>query len=476
MHMTEGEKMRTKASPEAVASNLLPIMRVAGEDHRWTMEERLAAYGVPGVSVAVIEGGELAWAGGFGAREKGTGLPVDAQTIFMGASTSKPVTAFLILQHVERGLLDLDVDINRYLKRWQVPENEFTSRFPVTLRTALSHKAGLSINGWGVKHRNEPVANLIDLLEGTPVSGQPPVVVNKTPGGTERYSGGGFVLAEMLLEDVTGRTFDSLAEEFIFGPLGMKHTTFKNPLPERFHANVASGHDQAGNAHAGGWLVSPDMGAGGIWTTAEDYARFMIATRDAFRRRKGALLRRDLAQQMLSRQGVGQFGLGWRSVGDGATRHINHGGSNDGYQSETNLYLESGDGAAVFTNAVPGILLFCEIHNGVADLQGWPGFLPAPKNAHVIPESEHWRYVGEYRIVSGVEMPVVRVYVEDGVVKSGIPGMRVTGTPTFIDDQGVLFNRYTKYETRVCYGRDGRALQLTAFEGESSEILRAVRD
>ena len=476
MLMNQGEKMQTKASADAVAANLLPIMRVAGEDHRWTMAERLAAYRVPGVSVAVIEGGEIAWAGGFGARERGSALSVDAQTILMGASTSKPVTAFLILQHVERGLLDLDVDINRYLKRWRVPENEFTSRYPVTLRTALSHKAGLTINGWGVKHRDEPVANLIDLLDGTPVSGQPPVVVNKTPGGSERYSGGGYVLAEMLLEDVTGRTFDSLAEELIFGPLGMKHTTFKNPLPEQFHGNVASAHDQAGNAHAGGWLVSPDMGAGGIWTTAEDYARFMIATRDAFRGRKGALLRRDLAQQMLSRQGVGQFGLGWRSVGDGASRRINHGGSNDGYQSETNLYLDSGDGAAVFTNAVPGILLYCEILNGVADLQGWPDFMPPPKNAQPIPESEHWRYVGEYQIVSGVEMPYVRVYADNGVLKSEIPQMRVSGMPLYIDDKGILFNRFTKFETRVCYGRDGRALQLTAFEGESSEILRAVRE
>jgi len=468
--------VQARANKDALARNLLPIMRIAGEEARWTVAERLAHYGVPGVSVAVVEGGELAWAGGFGVREKGSTAPVDENTMFMGASTSKPVAAFLMLQHVERGLIDLDVDINRYLKRWKVPENEYTSRFPVTLRACLSHRAGLTVNGWGVVLRGRPVATAIDVLEGRPISGERAVVVDKTPGGSERYSGGGFLLAEMLLEDVTGRSFDSLADELIFQPLGMHHTTYKNPLQERFHGNVASGHNAAGDPMPGGWAVSPDCAAGGIITTAGDYARFMIATRNAFLGRKGALLRRDLAQQMLTRQGSGLFGLGWRSLGDGASRHMNHGGSNDGYQSETNLYLDSGDGAAVFTNAVPGILLFCEIQNGVADLQSWPDFMPAPKNARPVPAAEHWRYVGEYPIVSGVEMPSVRVYVEDGVLKSGIERMRVTGTPLYIDDQGILFNRMTPYESRVCYGIDGRARQLTAFEAKDNELLRAVRD
>ena len=468
--------MPVKASRSAVTENLLPLMRLRGEDARWTLAERLAHYRVPGVSIAVMEAGAIAWAEGFGARVQGGVEAVDRDTLFMGASTSKPLTAFLILQHVERGVLDLDVDVNHYLRRWQVPQNEYTRRFPVTLRACLSHKAGLTVNGWGAALHGKPVATLIDLLEGAPVSGQPAVRVDKTPGGRERYSGGGFVIAEMLLEDVTGRRFDQLAEELILGPLGMDHTTFVNPLPERFRRNVASGHDETGNAHPGGWLVSPDMGAGGIFTTAADYARFMIATRDAFLGRAGALLRRDLAQQMLTRQGSGQFGLGWRSIGDGPNRRMNHGGSNDGYQSETTLYLDSGDGVAVFTNAVPGILLHGEIHNAVADLQGWGDFLPAPKKAQLVPESQHWRYVGEYRIVSGVEMPKLRVYAEDGVLKSAIDGMRVTGMPIYIDDTGVLFSRMARLETKVCYGLDGRARQLGAFEASDSELLRAVRD
>jgi CubicO group peptidase (beta-lactamase class C family) len=468
--------MAARAAQQDLAKNLLPVIRVLGEDGKWTMAERLAHYGVPGVSVAVIEDGELAWAAGFGVREQGGTVPVDADTMFMGASTSKPVAAFLVLQHVERGIIDLDVDVNRYLERWRVPENEFTRRFPVTLRTALSHTAGLTVGGWPSHRRGDPVATIMDVLEGRPVAGQGAVFVNKTPGGTERYSGGGFVLAQMLLEDVTGRSFADLADEYIFQPLGMRHTTFASPLPERYHGNVAAGHDQAGKMHPGGWLICPGEAAGAIFTTAADYARFMIATRDAFLGRKGALLRRDLAQQMLMRQGAGQFGLGWRSVGDGPTRRINHGGSNDGYQSETNLYLDSGDGAAVFTNAVAGIVLENEILNGIADLQGWADYMVTPRKARAVPAEEHWRYVGEYRIVSGVEMPSMRVYVEDGVLKSAIETMRVSGMPVYIDDEGNLFNRYTRFLSKVCYGMDGRARKLTAYEASDSVVLSAERD
>jgi hypothetical protein len=84
--------------------------------------------------------------------------------------------------------------------------------------------------------------------------------------------------------------------------------------------------------------------------------------------------------------------------------------------------------------------------------------------------------VGEYRIVSGVEMPSMRVYVEDGVLKSAIETMRVSGMPVYIDDEGNLFNRYTRFLSKVCYGMDGRARKLTAYEASDSVVLSAERD
>jgi CubicO group peptidase (beta-lactamase class C family) len=460
----------------AVESGLLPVVRIAGRDTHWTIAERLAHYRCPGVSVAVVEGGELAWARGYGVRESGSAVAVDADTVFMGASISKPVTALLVLQHVERGVLDLDVDINRYLKRWQLPANEFTRGNPVTLRRILSHTAGLNVNGWPSVLRGRPVPTALNLLDGTlhtelPLLSnerrEPPVRVNKAPGGSERYSGGGFLLAEMAIEDMTGRSFAELAAALIFEPLGMRRTSFEQPLPARLQDNVASGHNDSGKPLPGGWMQSPAPGAGGIYTTAPDYARFHVGCR--------AVLRRDLAEQMMTRQGATTFGLGWRVLGDGAARHFNHGGSNDGYQCETNCYLESGNGGVVLTNAVAGLFLFPEVMNALADVYAWPGFMPPAKRIVALSPEEQARYVGEYRIESGIELPLLRVWIEDGVLKSEIPGLRAGVQEVLIDEHGVMCTHSGPYETRVTFGPDGRAQQLIAYEAGVNEILRATR-
>ena len=96
--------------------------------------DRMKHYDVPGVSIAVIDNGMIAWAKGYGVREKGTDTPVGTDTLFQAASISKPVTATATLQLVQEGKLDLDTNVNSYLKSWQLPENEFTTDHPVTLR------------------------------------------------------------------------------------------------------------------------------------------------------------------------------------------------------------------------------------------------------------------------------------------------------------------------------------------------------
>jgi CubicO group peptidase (beta-lactamase class C family) len=467
-----------------VEKSILPIMRVAHKDERWTLAERMAHYGVPAVGIAVLRGGEIDWAEGYGTLEAGGTTRANADTIFMGASSSKPVTGVLIMQLVERGILDLDTPINTYLKRWQLPENEFTARAPVTLRNCLNHTAGLSVNGWPVTPPGRPPPTVFDLLEGTrpfvPDPGpneftMPPVRVNKPVNGYRRYSGGGFLLAQMAAEDQVGKGFDILADEMIFGPLGMTRTTFQsNPLAERFRHNIASGHGPDGKPLPGGWHVSAEMGAGGLFTTAPDHARFHSGFRKAFLGKPGAILRQDLAQEMISRRGDGEFGVGWRIMGAGTSLRVNHGGSNGGYQSENNSFLESGDGGMVFTNAVAGIFLYVEILNGIADVYDWPGYLPPPKVVRAIPAEELGKYTGDYRITSGVELPLLKIWAENGELKSEIPGMR-TGIRTLqMDQDGRFFSQSGPFETSVIYGSDGRAREMITYEG-TEEILRAER-
>jgi CubicO group peptidase (beta-lactamase class C family) len=448
-------------------------MRIVGEDIAWTMAERQAHYDCPAVSVAVIENGEIAWAEAFGVLEKGQPAKADPETLFSGASISKPVAAAMALQFVERGVFDLDANVNSYLKSWRLPENEYTRESPVTLRWLLSHMAGTTGHGFGGTPPGEALPTVNDTLEGRPPARTPPVRVDKRPGLSARYSGGGTMIVQLMLEEASGQAFAPLAREMIFAPLGMTRTTFENPLPEALLANAAVGHESGGPI-PGKWVCVPQLAAGGIWTTAGDYARFMIACREAWLGRPGALLGQELAEQMMTSQG-GSFGLGWEVMGVGAARRFSHGGSNDGYQCEAQCLLESGNGAVVLTNAESGLILYWEVFAAVARAHGWDDFLPAPKTVTSIPEGELDRYVGVYDIVSGVQMPEMRVWAEDGALVTQIEGMRGGPSRPLMDQSGRLFNRARPSETEIIYGPDGRAAEFVVRQFGVAEIMRMKR-
>ncbi len=470
-----GRRLVSAADPriEAVRTRLCPPMLIAGEDTAWTMEDRCAHYDCPAVSVAVIENGAVAWAHAFGVMEKGEARAPDADTVFSGASISKPITAALALKFVERGVFDLDADVNHYLSSWQVPANEFTAVAPVTLRSLLSHTAGTTVHGFGAFPPDKPLPTVLDVLEGRPPALTPPVRVNKVPGTSARYSGGGTLIVQLMLEEASGVPFAELARREIFEPLGMTRTTFETPLPQAWRANAAVGHEDGG-ALSEKWVCVPQLAAGAVWTTPGDYARFMIACRDAWLGRPGALLAQPLAQAMM-RAHVGGFGLGWEIIPRGDDVLFGHGGSNAGYQCESKCFLESGRGAVVMTNADSGLLFYWEVFAAVGRAHGWDDFLPVEKVVTPIAADDLHRFVGDYDIVSGVEMPRMRIWVEDGVLVTEMPGMRGGPSRPLMGADGRLFNRARPSETEVVYGQDGRAQELVVRAFGTSEILRMRR-
>jgi CubicO group peptidase (beta-lactamase class C family) len=458
---------------EAVRTGLMPPMRIVGQDVRWHMDARLAHYDCPSVSVAVIEGGELAWAHAFGVLETGDPRPADADTLYSGASISKPIAAALALQRVERGVFDLDADVNRYLTAWRIPQNAFTREAPVTLRHLLSHTAGTTVHGFGGVAPGAALPTLLDVLEGRPPATTPPVRVDKRPGGAARYSGGGTLVVQLMLEEATGLPFAELARRDLLAPLGMTRTTFNNPLPPAWQANAAVGHGE-GTVIPGRYICCPQLAAGGVWTTPADFARFMIACRAAWLGRPGAFLGQALAREMMTPQG-GEFGLGWELVPKDGDMLFGHGGSNDGYQCESKCFLERGDGAVVMTNADSGLLFYWEVFAGVARAHGWETFLPSAKEVVPIPEAELARYVGVYDIISGVEMPEMRIWVEDGALVTQIEGMRGGPNRPLMDRGGRLFNLNRPSETEVIYGPDGRAEELVVRAFGVTELLHMRR-
>jgi len=126
----------------------------------------------------------------------------------------------------QTGRVALDEDVNLRLRSWRIPASEHTRNKPVTLRDLLSHGAGLTVRGFPGYPRGEKLPTLPQILDGAPPANSPPARVDAAPGGPYRYSGGGYEIAELLIEEVTGKPFEVAMRELVLEPFGMTRSTF----------------------------------------------------------------------------------------------------------------------------------------------------------------------------------------------------------------------------------------------------------
>jgi CubicO group peptidase (beta-lactamase class C family) len=350
-----------------VEKNLLPAIVEAGTKP-FALEDRMRAYGVPGVSVAVVHNGKLEWARGWGVRAANTCAPVTAETNFQAASISKVVTALIALRLVEQGKLSLDKDINSYLTSWKLPGNEKLAPRSVTLRELLSHTAGLNVHGFPGYSVSARIPTAVQVLNGEAPAVTEAVKVVLPMGQQWQYSGGGYVITQLALSDAIGVPFDKLADQEVFRPLGMHRSAFAQPPSPRILSNVALGHGD-GKVIDGGYHIYPELGPAGIWTTPSDLARLLMDIQASANGHPSRLLSPKMTAQMLTPV-KGDWGLGPALFGAGADRRFGHDGVNEGFQSTMVGYVHKGDGIVVMTNGA-GKRLADEIVRAVATDYGW---------------------------------------------------------------------------------------------------------
>lgn len=331
---------------------------------------RMRFYEVPGVSLAVINDYRIEWARGYGVKRSGQADPVTPQTLFQAGSISKPVAAIVALRLVERGLIELDEDINRKLVSWKVPENEFTTDKKVTLRAILSHSAGCTVHGFTGYARGEKIPGLLQILEGKKPANSAPVRVRFEPGSKWRYCGGGYAVMQQLLMDLTKKSFPRIASELVFEPMGMKSSTYQQTLAGDAPRRAAVAHGENGKPFKGKWHIYPEMAAAGLWTTPTDLGRLAIEIMLARAGKSRRLLSPDMARKLLTRQS-GDWGLGFQLGGHEKDLHFSHGGLNKGFTAHLIAYPERGQGAVVMTNTDQGGELIQEVLRSIAREYGW---------------------------------------------------------------------------------------------------------
>jgi CubicO group peptidase (beta-lactamase class C family) len=355
-----------------------------------SLQELMKLYRVPGLSVAVIDHYKIAWAKGYGVTEAGASTPVTPHTLFMAGSIAKTPTAAAALYLVEHGKLALDEDVNQELKSWKVPQSEFTAQQKVTLRRILSHTAGTTVHGFPGYAVDEPRPTLLQALNGEKPANTDAVRVDLVPGTKWRYSGGGVLIEQQLMMDVTGEPFPQLMREVLFDKLGMGDSTYEQPLPPARAAQAASGTYGSGRTVRGKWHVYPEMAAGGLWTTPTDLATFAIEIALSRQGKSNHVLSQAMAQEMLkpqadrvqeialgNQQHVDRMGLGF-FLGDASRPDLfGHIGDDEGFQAMLYLFGDSGQGAVVMANSDNGILLGDYLLSNIAREYGWKEYVPS---------------------------------------------------------------------------------------------------
>jgi len=336
---------------------------------RLDRQKLMQLYKVPGLSIAVIDNFQIAWAKAYGVIEAGSTTPVTTRTLFQAGSISKPVAATGALYLVEHGKLSLDEDVNQKLKSWKVPENEFTKTEKVTLRRLMSHSAGLTVHGFPGYDVNDPVPTLVEIFNGEKPANTAPIRVDFVPGTQVRYSGGGVTIEQQLMMDVTGMPFPALMREVVLDKIGMADSSYEQPLPPSRAAMTACGTRADGTVIHGRWHIYPEMAAAGLWTTPTDLSKFAIEIALSKHGKSNRVLSEEMTRRMLTPV-LDDAGLGFFMDKDNPGQ-FGHDGADEGFQALLTMNAESGKGVAIMANSDNGIAVGDFLLRSVAKEYAW---------------------------------------------------------------------------------------------------------
>jgi CubicO group peptidase (beta-lactamase class C family) len=383
--------------------------------------------GVTGLSIGIIDNGKVEYVKSYGYRNKAAGLLNDTNTVFSAASLSKPVFALLVMQLIDKGMLELDKPLFNYLPK-PLPEYDNYKDLAgddrwklITARQCLDHTTGFP--NW--RQLNPNRNKKLQLFF--------------TPGARYAYSGEGLYLLQFVIETITGQKLEDLAQEYILKPFDMSRTSFV--WQNEFNANYAVGHNQDEDTLRMIKRVEANA-AGSMGTTIANYTRFVSYVLQG--KQISAALNREMFSPQIGISTSHQFpslnndttskykdiqlsyGLGWglfRCQHGQAFFKEGHG--DDGWEHYVIAFPEKKNGLVIMTNSLNGESIFTEL---VAQLTGvtipweWEGYMPYRPTV-TLPEQTLARYAGSYK--GKFEISVT---LENGRLKIEVPSQGLPKT------------------------------------------------
>lgn len=364
---------------------------------------------IAGAVVVIVKDGEVLLQKGYGYSDVEAQKPVDPdRTLFRPGSVSKLFTWTAVMQQIERGKLDLDTDINQYLD-FEIPPGPGGK--PITVRNLMTHTAGFE----------ETIKELI----GSDVKSLRPLektlklwVPNRiyAPGTTPAYSNYATGLAGYLVERTSGLSFDDYLEQNILKPLGMTRSTFRQPLPEAFEADMSKGYKVGSDEPQPYELINMSP-AGALASTGADMGTFMIAHLQQGAFGENRILSAETAEKMHSTPltllpPLNRMVLGFYETNINGRRAISHGGDTQYFHSNLHLFLDEGVGLYISMNSTGKDGAAGPLRNGLYEEfsnRYFPG--PAPEGSvDATTAAEHARQIsGAYILSRRMESSLVSV-------------------------------------------------------------------
>jgi CubicO group peptidase (beta-lactamase class C family) len=353
--------------PEATSEPEVDVPASLIADLETQIPSLMTAAQVPGLSIAIVGNARVAWNRGFGVLSSASKTPVDADTLFEAGSVSKTVFAYAVMKLCEKGVLDLDTPLTKYVaEQWIQADPRFGQ---ITARHVLSHTTGFQ--NWR--------------------STEEPLRIHFVPGTQHMYSGEGYSYLQLVVAHLTGRVstqacetlydgirvcetdFDAYLKENLFWPFGMVSSGYV--WDERLASRAAGPHDAEGRQltrpRATPILAARFGAAGGLSTTAADYAKFLIEVldpkaSDAFRLTRAN--RDEMIRPQVKVDDSSSWALGWQILQHKEANLLSHGGDNPGFKAFVLASPERKSGYVILTNGDNGIEVIGKLANGETPL------------------------------------------------------------------------------------------------------------
>ncbi len=374
-----------------------------------SITHKMSEYKIPALSLAVIQQGKIEWADTYQNADFLEQPTLNCTSLFQAASLSKPVTFLAAVRMQAAGKIDLDKNIQSYLKDFVLPIGKQTADNPVSFRNIFAHTSGITPGGYMGYARDLTLPSDTDILKGNAGVNSPAIAVIAPPNEKLAYSGGAYTLAELALQDTFNNEFASIMKKWILDAVGMKHSDFAQPLPAAKHKLVAKGYTRSGEGLAGkvlddGWRNHPEQAAAGLWSNSIDMAKFLIEIYKAYQGKSALFSQADI-KSLISHERDGHiYGFRVEHADDGIS--ITHYGGNVGYNTGMTINLTNGNGLVYLINSDSGGALGNELLLTAAQIYNWQSFKQTTAHRKHVDAQTLRNLTGKYKWNKQVELSV----------------------------------------------------------------------